>query len=380
MSKIRDIQAFPVSFALPEGKRVALGVGTAVKRDAVVVKVVTEDGVVGWGESHHARAHTAIAKLIATTLRALIVGQDATDVVGIWQRVYRFQLGSHGAGAATAQAMSGIDMALWDIRAKIAGWPLYRMLGGAARGVPAYAGGVALGYQPPESLAEEALAQVASGYRAIKLRVGDSPDRDIARMEAVRNAVPDGTVLMADANTACSVADVRQLMPAMDALGLVWLEEPFPAHDHRSYALARTLGRVPLAAGENHYTRFEFTRVIEDGSITILQPDLSKCGGVTETLRIAHLASAWKLPVHPHSSMTGINQAAAIHLLCAIDNGGYFEADVSRENLFRDRLCSTPWMIGTHGQVWPNEAPGIGVEIDEGFLAAHPPIEGPGYV
>ncbi len=378
--KIRDVRAFPVSFALPEGRRVALGIGTAVKRDAVVVKVTTEDGIVGWGESHHARAHTAIAKLIETTLRMLVVGQDATDVVGIWQRIYRYQLASHGAGAATAQAMSGIDMALWDIRAKSAGWPLYRMLGGAARGVPAYAGGVALGYQPPEALAEEALAQVAAGYRAIKLRVGDSPERDIERMEAVRNAVPEGTVLMADANAACTMADVRQLMPAMDALGMIWLEEPFSAHDHRSYATARTLGRVPLAAGENHYTRYEFARVIEDGSITILQPDLSKCGGVTETLRIAHLASAWNLPIHPHSSMTGINQAAAIHLLAAIDNGGYFEADVSRENLFRDRLCSTPWMIGTHGQVWPNEAPGIGIEIDEGFLAAHPPIEGPGYV
>lgn len=380
MSKIREVQAFPVSFSLPEGRRVALGIGTAIKRDAVVVKVMTEDGVVGWGESHHARAHTAIAKLIETTLRSLVVGQDATDVTGIWQRVYRFQLASHGAGAGAAQAMSGIDMALWDIRAKLAGWPLYRLLGGGARGIPAYAGGVSLGYQPPEALAEEALTQTEAGYRAVKLRAGDSPERDIARMEAVRAALPEGTVLMADANTACSLADVRALLPAMDALGMAWLEEPFAPHDHRSYAIARGYGRTPLAAGENHFTRYEFTRLIEDGAITILQPDLSKCGGVTEALRIAHLASAWKLPIHPHSSMTGINQAATIHLLCAIDNGGYFEADVSRDNQFRDRLCSTPWMIGTHGQVWPNEAPGIGVEIDEGFLAAHPPIEGPGYV
>lgn len=380
MLKIRDIQAFPTSFALPEGKRVALGVGTTVKRDAVVVKVTTEDGVVGWGESHHARAHTAIAKLIETTLRGLIIGQEATDCVGIWNRVYRYQLGSHGAGAATAMAMSGIDMALWDIRAKAAGWPLYRLLGGGARGVTAYAGGIALGYQPPEALAEEAMAMLESGYRALKLRVGDSPERDIARMEAVRQTVPDGTVLMADANTACSLDHARTLIPAMDRLGFAWLEEPFPAHDHRLYAIARGYGHVPLAAGENHYTRFEFHRVIEDGTITVLQPDLSKCGGVTEAMRIAHLASAWKLPIHPHSSLTGINQAAAIHLLCAIDNGGYFEADVSSGNLYRDKLCSTPWILGTHGQVWPNEAPGIGVEVDESVLRAHPPIEGPSYV
>jgi L-alanine-DL-glutamate epimerase-like enolase superfamily enzyme len=276
--------------------------------------------------------------------------------------------------------MSGIDMALWDIRAKAAGWPLYRLMGGSAHGIPAYAGGIALGYQMRASLAAEAMAQGEAWYRALKLRVGHSPERDIARMEAVRRTVPDGIVLMADANTACTLADARGLIPAMDRLGFAWLEEPFPAHDHRSYAAAKTFGHVPLAAGENHYTRFEFHRVIEDGHISILQPDLSKCGGITEALRIAHLASAWKLPIHPHSSLTGINQAAAIHLLAAIDNGGYFEADVSRDNLYRDKLCSTPWILGTHGQVWPNEALGIGVEVDESVLKAHPPIEGPSYI
>ena len=116
----------------------------------------------------------------------------------------------------------------------------------------------------------------------------------------------------------------REWFRAGEANGVGWLEEPFPAHDYRSYAMAAGFARVPLAAGENHYTRFEFHRLIEDRTITILQPDLSKTGGITETLRIAALASAWKLPIHPHSSMTGLNMAAAIHLLAAIDNGGYF--------------------------------------------------------
>ena len=114
--------------------------------------------------------------------------------------------------------------------------------------------------------------------------------------------------------------------------------------------------------------------------IRIWQPDLSKCGGITETLRIAAMASGFKIPIHPHSSMTGVNQAASIHLLAAIDNGGYFEADVSRANKFRDELGSEPWRIGKDGCVRPLEAPGIGVEVDEAFLKAHPAIEGPGYV
>ena len=139
-------------------------------------------------------------------------------------------------------------------------------------------------------------------------------------------------------------------------------------------------GGVPLAAGENHYTRFEFSRLIEDNVITIFQPDVSKTGGITEVMRIAHMASAYKIQVNPHSSMTGINMAACVHVLAAIDNGGYFEGDVSKNNLFRDELVSTPYVVDKNGCVTPLEAPGIGVEVNEEFLIKHPVIEGPSYV
>jgi D-galactarolactone cycloisomerase len=214
----------------------------------------------------------------------------------------------------------------------------------------------------------------------VKLRVGDSPARDIERMRAIREAFGPHLDILTDANIGYSVQDVRRVMPAMDEVGIGWLEEPFPAHDYRSYREARGLGRTPLAAGENHYTRFEFNRVIEDGAITILQPDLSKCGGITEALRIAAMASAYKLPIHPHSSMTGLNHAATIHFLAAIDNGGWFEGDVSRSNKFRDELVANPGEIDKDGRVWPLEAPGLGLEVNEAFITGHPAIEGPGYV
>ena len=378
--KIIELKAYPTSFPVPPEDSVTLGIGRAVKRDAVVVKVTTDDGVVGWGESHHGRAPGAVAHLVNTTLRQLVLGMDAADVVGVWGRIYKMQLGSHGMGAGTALAMSGIDQALWDIRGKVTGWPLYRLLGGTSRLIPAYAGGVSLGYQEPAALVDEARPLVEAGYRAVKLRVGDTPGRDLERVAAVRKAFGDGLVILVDANTGYSVADARAAMPGLDAHGVGWLEEPFPAHDHRSYALAATFGRVPLAAGENHYTRFEFTRVIEDHVITILQPDLSKTGGVTEALRIAAMASAWKLSINPHTSMTGINMAASIHFLAAIDNAGYFEADVSKGNLFRDTLVGTPYTLGKDGCVRPLEKPGVGVEVDEEFLVKHPVIEGPSYV
>jgi D-galactarolactone cycloisomerase len=378
--KIVDIEAFPTSYPLPQNSSVTLGIGRAIKRDAVVVKVTTAGGLTGYGESHHGRSHTAIAALVNTTLRQLVLGMDASDTVGVWAKIYKMQLGSHGMGAAASMAMSGIDMALWDIRGKAVGWPLWRLLGGARKPIPAYAGGVALGYQEPAALVEEARPLIEKGYKAVKLRIGDNVKRDIERVAAVRKAYGDDLVILTDANCGYTVTDARAAMPGLDAYNVGWLEEPFPAHDHRSYQLAKSLGRVPLAAGENHYTRFEFNRVIEDGSVTILQPDLSKTGGITEGLRIAAMGSAYKLSINPHSAMSGINMAATVHFLAAIENAGYFEADVAKTNLLRDELVSTPYQIGNDGCVLPLDKPGIGVEVNESFLKAYPAIEGPAYI
>jgi len=378
--KIADITAIPTSFPLPKEGSVRLGIGRAIKRDAVIVKVRTESGLVGWGESHAGRAPGAVAALINTTLRTLVLGMDATDVVGVWNRIYSRQLASHGMGAGCSLAMSGLDMALWDIRGKAVGWPLYKLLGGAQRPIPAYAGGVSLGFQDPRDLIAEAKTHIDAGFRAIKLRLGDTVNDDIDRVEAVREAFGEDIEILTDANVGYTLEDVRRVMPALEDLGVRWLEEPFPAHDYRSYATARSFGTVPLAAGENHFTRFEFSRLIEENSVDVIQPDLSKSGGITECLRIAAMASAHKLQVHPHTSMTGINMAASIHFLAAIDNGGYFEGDVSRDNLFRDELTSKPYELAKDGTVRPLEAPGIGVEVDEEFLVRHPVIEGPGYV
>ena len=378
--RIVDVQGFPTSFPVDPKNSVTLGIGRAVKRDAVIVKVTTEAGVVGYGESHHGRCPGAVAALVNTTLKQLVVGQDANDVVGIWNKIYVRQLGSHGMGAAACLAMSGIDQALWDIRGKALGVPLYKLLGGASKPIPAYAGGVSLGYQEPNALVAEAQPFVAAGYKAIKLRVGDTPARDLARVAAVREALGDDIEILVDANTGYTVADARKVMPGYEDLDIGWLEEPFPAHDYASYRLAATFSSVPLAAGENHYTRFEFTRLIEDGAVSYVQPDLSKTGGVTEAMRIAGMAYAWKLSYNPHTSATGINMAATINTLAAVDLPGYFEGDVAKHNPFRDEVGGVPYTLDADGCVRPSETPGLGVEIDEAFINAHPLIEGPCYV
>ena len=205
--RITDVKAFPVSFPIPPANRVALGIGTAVKRDAVVVKVTTDEGIVGWGEAHHGRAHTAVAKLIESTLKQLILGMEVHDVVGVWEKMYRYQLASHGMGAGACLAISGIDMALWDARGKAAGPARYIACSeGPAGQYRAYAGGVSLGYQEPSLLVEEAKKSIDQGYKAIKLRVGDSPKRDIERVRAVRKAFGDDLVILTDANIGCTAA------------------------------------------------------------------------------------------------------------------------------------------------------------------------------
>ena len=378
--KITAITAIPLSFRLDQGKTVTMGIGSTTKRDTIIVRVETSEGITGYGEAHPGRSPGAVVSLIHNTLAPMLIGMNATDVIGVWKRVHRMQLSSHGVGSGASLGLSGIDMALWDIRGKAAKMPLYELLGGSKRRLPAYAGGISLGYQPKESLAEEAQAYVARGYKAIKLRLGDSAKADIERVLHVRKVLGDDIDILTDANTAYTLADVRRVLPVLADIKAGWLEEPFACNDFSSYReAAKITSLVPIAAGENHYGRFEFAQLREAGAVQIWQPDLSKCGGITEGLAIAAMASAYRIPMHTHSSATGINHAATIHFMAAIENSGYFEACVSHFNPLRD-MFGTTFEIGADGCVEPLDKPGIGLDIDESLFAKYPLIDGPGYV
>ena len=378
--KITAITAIPLSFRLDQGKTVTMGIGSTTKRDTIIVRVETSEGITGYGEAHPGRSPGAVVSLIHSTLAPMLIGMQASDVIGVWKRVHRMQLSSHGVGSGAALGLSGIDMALWDIRGKAANMPLYELLGGSKRRLPAYAGGISLGFQPKESLAEEAQEYVARGYRAIKLRLGDSAKADIERVLHVRKVLGDDVDILTDANTAYTIADVRRVLPVLAEIQAGWLEEPFACSDFSSYReAAKITSRVPLAAGENHYGRFEFAQLREAGAVQLWQPDLSKCGGITEGLAIAAMASAYRIPMHTHSSATGLNHAATLHFMAAIENAGYFEACVSHFNPLRD-MFGTTFTIGADGCVEPLDKPGIGLEIDESLFAKYPLIDGPGYV
>ena len=378
--KLTRVEAFALSCPIPEAHQVRLGIGRTVKRDAVLVKISGEDGYVGWGEAHAGRAPTVIAELIHSTLAPLLVGAELEEHAALWQKLYRLQLASHGTGAAAALAISGIDMALWDLRGKLAGQPLWALLGGTQRAVPAYAGGISFGYGETGALVEEALAARACGYRALKLRLGLEADADLARVAAVRMALGNEVDVLTDANCSYSLEAARRVRAGLDDLAAGWLEEPFPAHDFRNYRALAAHGRTPLAAGENHYLLSDFDRLADDGVVRLWQPDLSKCGGISEALRIAALAGEHGIRLHPHTSVTGLNVAASLHFLAALPNAGYFEADYARHNPLRTALCSPVASPTADGSFLPPGGPGLGVEIDEAALRHYPAVRGAGYL
>ena len=222
------------------GELVRLGLGGNTKRDCVVVRITTDDGHVGWGEAHHGQNPTAMAEVVEKGLGSLILGADALDSEGIWARLARQQVVTHGLGAGSVIALSGIDLALWDLKGKVMGQPVYRLLGGSRRRIRAYAGGLSLGFKPVEELEREVRVLVDQGYSAIKLRVGDHPRRDAERVGHIRKTFGDGLDIAVDAATRYTPLDLPEVLAYCEKYRVYWLEEPFTPDNVRAYAdLAR---------------------------------------------------------------------------------------------------------------------------------------------
>jgi len=361
------------------GDLVRMGLGANTKRDCVLVRITTDDGHVGWGEAHHGQNPTAMAEVVERGLGSLIKGTDALDTEGIWSRLARQQVVTHGLGAGSVIALSGIDIALWDLKGKIMGQPLYRLLGGAPKRIRAYAGGLSLGFKPPDVLEGEVRKLVDAGYTAIKLRVGDHPRRDAERVGHIRNVFGDTLDIAVDAATRYTALDLPEVLSYCERNRVYWLEEPFTPDNLGAYADLARRTPVPIAGGENHYTRQAFRDLFAQGCITIAQADCTKAGGISEVRKIMDMAAAWHLFAAPHTSHTVISAAANVHLLCALPNALIFEADVAGVNPFRTELAGDACRI-VDGHIEPPQGPGLGLTIDETLLERYPAIPGPCYI
>lgn len=361
--KIVEVTATAVSHVV-EGEQVRFGVGAVRKHDFVLVKVSTDEGIVGYGEAHHALAPAAVAALVSSSLQELVLGQDPMATEDLIARVWRAQLQSHGLGTGVAIAYSGIDMALWDIRGKALGLPVCRLLGASPKDFPAYAGGLALGFQEPAALVDEVRSYVESaGFRGIKLRGGDNVTDDAARLRAVRAAMGPALDLMVDVNTAYDLVSISALLPAIEECGLAWLEEPLRPDATHLLRLLRQRTRVPIAIGENHLGLSAFRELVNLDCVDVVQADASKTGGISELKKIGDLTTSHGLRFTPHCSHTPLNYSATLNVMSSVSSSWYFEAPV-QSNRVVDTIFSSPIRVAG-GMVTTPTGPGLGVEVDE---------------
>ena len=322
--------------------------------DMVAVRLTDKDGVTGSGYTVlHEGQGASVAKVADLPFREVLMGQDSDRIEWLWREMYRRHHYS-GRGGPVSFALSAVDTALWDMKGRRLGTPLWRLLGGYAPKVRAYAGNIDLNF-PLEKLLEGASQSVEAGFHSVKMRLGrPTLAEDVSRVEAMRDHLPAEIEMMADANEAWRVDETIRAMAMLEPFDLVWLEEPIAPDNIAGYAHLRSAALVPIAAGENLHTLAEFTALITAGGVDFPEPDLTTCGGITPFMKVARLAEAHGLPVISHGA-----HDLHIHLLAASPNAAYLEWHA----FGLDRFMADPLTV-KDGFATAPERPGHGINFN----------------
>jgi len=359
---IQRVKAIPLTARMPDGTRTSQGDFGAVSM--VLVQVETADGVVGYGECLGRFGPLAYARFIQDVLAPKLIGQSAFDIRRLW-KLMRTSL-SGRAGGMMLECIAGIDIALWDVVGKGTGQPVHRLLGGMGRDVvDCYAS--SLNWAPIDAMIHQAHAVTAIGFKTIKVKLGQPVGRAIEAAAAVRQAVGPHMVLGVDANWAYSLDDAVKVGAALDRLNYWFFEEPIVPEDVAGYGLLRQKLPIMLAGGESDFTVAHARELIEQRAVGLIQPDVARSGGISETRDIATLAHAFHVGYAPHVGWSGaICVAASLQLAAAMPAFVTFEC-MCIDNRLRDELTLTP--IGSpsqlvNGQMPVPKLPGLGVEIN----------------
>lgn len=340
--KVTRVETTPVVLPLPEPIFSALG--EIHSFGCVLVHVHTDAGLVGENLVFTLNnVRTAVLREMIDGLAPLIVGCDPEHTAAFWSRAWT-GINFLGHKGVSVVGISAIDGALWDIAGKAMNRPLYRLLGGARDAVPAYHSGGLWLSRSIDELMKEADLYVSQGFRAIKMRLGSATHKqDIERVRAVRAAIGPGIKLMADANQGLTESEAIRLGRMLEEFDLAWFEEPLPAWDLDGVARVAAALDTPIASGETEYTRYGFRRMLELRSADVLMPDLQRVGGVTEFVRVAHMAAAYDVPVSSH-----LFSEMSLQVLGGLSNATYLEympwfAPLYNEELkFRDGKALVP--------------------------------------
>src|SRR5215210_1481330 len=393
MTRIVTVTTYAVSYPLDAPLSDSIHYMPA--RTALLLEVGTEDGKVGIGESAiYGGPPSVVETMIHDELAPRILGQEATRPEWLWQ-VLAGRSHQHGDGGVLPAAISGLDIALWDLMSQVAGLPLCRLLGGYREEVPAYASaGFYAEGKEAEGLAEEARGYVEAGFRHVKIKVGrttDTPMNPLAHMEApgfavvsfaedmrrvgaVRKAIGEDVRLMVDANNAWTKPVALEAGREFDRLGVHWFEEPVATEDRAgSAALAGALD-VPIAGYETRTGLAGFRDLIAERAVDIVQPDVIWSGGITVCRRIAALAAAASMPCVPHVFSTAVSLAATLHFIASLPNSYLLEFD-QNPNALRTELLEEPITPDERGIVSVPNRPGLGVRLDRETLRRYATAE-----
>ena len=354
----------------PIAEPVANAFGAMTNRPAVFLRLTASDGASGWGEvfsnfpqvgaEHRARlAHSLFAPLLRG-----VAADDPQAVRSLLDQRTRQMAIQCGEPGPFAQITGAVDQAMWDLSARRAGQPLWRLLGGSSGRVQVYASGIG-----PDRVVDVALAKQREGYRAFKLKVGFTTERDVANLRALREALGDDAIIMCDANQAWTPDKAAQRIAELAPWRPFWIEEPIGADEsHAAWqALARS-SAVPLAAGENLRGAAQFAEAIDSGYLRFVQPDVGKWGGIGGGLEVARLASSHGVAYCPHWLAGGVGLAASMHALAGSGSAnGWAEVDAN-PNPLREQVFP---LIVHDGWATLSEQPGLGVEPDLQALAGY---------
>src|SRR6478672_5731540 len=309
--KLTDVQTIRLRAPIPTEGQVFSRSGVRNARSTTLVRVETDEGISGIGSA--SGNGELIELIVAKVIKPLIVGMDPTDIEAIWDKAYvrggHKEFGTRGIGVI---ALSGVDIALWDILGKVRGESLYKLLGGKCRDkVPVYA--TALYPEEVSKVVKRAYDFAKQGFHGVKIKVGFDLDQDIRIVRAVRQELGKDFTVMTDANQGYSVDVGLKAAEAFSQCGVFWLEEPLFAEDIEGHAELREKGKVPIAVGENLNTYYAFENFVARGAVDFLQPDVARAGGITEIRKIAALAAKHSVSVSFHTWGDAVALAASLH-------------------------------------------------------------------
>jgi L-alanine-DL-glutamate epimerase-like enolase superfamily enzyme len=334
--------------------------GSMLAFELNTVRLRDSEGAEGVGYTFTCgRNGAAVDAILKRDIPELVIGADADRIEFLWNKVWWAQHYG-GRGGASVLAQSALDIALWDLKGRRLHQPLWKLLGGYDPRVPCYAGGINLDF-PLDKLLRQTDDNLRRGFRAIKMKVGRKHLReDVERVKAMREHLGEGFALMVDANMKWSADEAIRAARAFQPFDPVWLEEPIVPDDVAGHARVVREGGLPIAAGENLRTVWDFRHLIASGGVTYPEPDVTNCGGVTTFIKIAHVAEAFNLPVTSHGA-----HDVTVHLLAATPNRSYLEA----HGFGLDRYVAEPLKLNEGFAIAPDR-PGHGIAFDWQALEA----------